>query len=275
MAFSQEPSRTKAYDDDMRWRMVYQRCVLELAYKDIATNLGVDPSTVQRTAERFLATGSISKAEYPKGHDHPLQKLTQVDEFLILQLILDRPNLYLHELQKEIAQTTGTEVSVSTICNFLHKSGFSRKKLSVVALQRSEEIRAQYRLEVSIYKPEMMVFVDETGSDRRAAMRRFGYSLTGKPARSVSLLARGKHMTAIAAITQDGILGCKITDQSVDADLFQDFVDESLLLKLNPFNGINPMSVVVMDNCAIHHVDHVVKSLEDLGVVVLFLYTSL
>ena len=183
MAFSQEPSRTRAYDEEMRWRMVYQCCVLELPYKSTGTNLGVDPSTVQRAVERFLATDTVTKTQYPKGHDHPHQRVTQVDEFLILQLIIDKPSIYLHELQTELLQTTGTDVSISTICNFVHKSGLTRKKLSVVALQRSDELRAQYTREVIIYKPEMLVFIDETGSDRRDVMRRFGYSLRGKPVR--------------------------------------------------------------------------------------------
>lgn len=214
----------------------------------------------------------MAKTEYPKGHDHPHQKLTQVDEFLILHLILDKPSIYLRELQTELQATTGTDVSLSTICNFVHKSGFTRKKLSVVALQRSDELRAQYMREVSIYTPEMMVFVDETGSDKRDAMRRFGYSLRGKPARVMKLLSRGKHLTAIAAMTIDGVMDCDITDGSVTADRFQEFVDNCLLPKLYPFNGSNPMSMVVMDNCAIHHVErHVVKSLEDLGVILLFL----
>ena len=30
-----------------------------------------------------------------------------------------------------------------------------------------------------LYSPEMLIFVDETGCDRRDAMRRFGYSLKG------------------------------------------------------------------------------------------------
>ena len=124
----------------------------------------------------------------------------------------------------------------------MHKSGLTRQKLSVVALQRSDELRAQYTREVSIYKPEMLVFIDET-------MRRSGYSLRGKPARVLKLLNRGKHLTAVAAMTSDGILDCKITDESVNADIFQEFVDDSLLPKLYPFDGTNPKSVVVMDNC--------------------------
>ena len=37
------------------------------------------------------------------------------------------------------------------------------------------------------------------------------------------------------------------------------------------FDGVNPNSVVILDNTSIHHVDQVVQSLKDTGVMVHFL----
>ena len=163
-------------------------------------------------------------------------------------------------------ETTGTSVSISTICNFLHKNGFSRRKLSRIALQRSDELRAQFIQDISIYNPEMLVFIDETGSNSRDARRKFGYSLRGKPAKAVSLYGRGKHLSAISAISVEGSFGCHITEGRVDAEVFQQFLDQYLIPKLMPFNGTNPHSVVILDNAAIHHIESVVASLEGLGV---------
>ena len=67
------------------------------------------------------------------------------------------------------------------------------------------------------------------------------------------------------------MLDWKIVEGSVTADTFQEFLDEYLLPKLLPFNGINPKSVVIMDNATIHHVDSIVHTLESLGVLALFL----
>ena len=129
---------TEAYDEDLRWRMVYQYCALELTYREIASNLHVDPSTVQRVVQRFEQSGTVTKDAYPKGHNHPSQILTEVDELFIIHLVLvlGRPSIYLREIQQELAETTGTAVSVPTLCDFLHKNGFSRKELSKVALQK-------------------------------------------------------------------------------------------------------------------------------------------
>ena len=40
---------------------------------------------------------------------------------------------------------------------------------------------------------------------------------------------------------------------------------------LQPFNGVNPNSIIIMDNATIHHVHGVVELLESLGVLVYFL----
>jgi len=145
-----QPAWTEAHDEDLRWRMVYQYYALELTYREIASNLNVDPSTVQRVVQRFEQSGTVTKDAYPKDHNHPSQILTEVDELLVIHLVLDRPSIYIREIQQELAETTGRAVSLPTLCNFLHKNGFSRKKLSKVALQRSEEARERFRSTVSI-----------------------------------------------------------------------------------------------------------------------------
>ena len=90
--------------------------------------------------------------------------MSTVDEFAIMEAVLDNPSMYLHEMPHQVFQTTGTEISASAICKFLHKDKFSEKRLSYRALQRSEELREQYVSEMSLYEPQTLVFVDETGS---------------------------------------------------------------------------------------------------------------
>ena len=45
----------------------------------------------------------------------------------------------------------------------------------------------------------------------------------------------------------------------MDGDVFYHFVQSSLLSQLMPFNGTNPNSVVIMDNCSIHHLYDVIR----------------
>jgi len=57
----------------------------------------------------------------------------------------------------------------------------------------------------------------------------------------------------------------------VDGDVFYDFVCEDLLSKFMPFNGTNDNSVLIMDNCSIHHTSEVESALHDVGIITHFL----
>ena len=101
---------------DLQGHRMYQKFALELSYREIAMNLNVDASTVQRVVQRFEDTGAVEKVEYPKGHNDDLRRrLTKVDEHLIIHLVLIHPSIYLHEVQQELTITTGTHVSIPTM----------------------------------------------------------------------------------------------------------------------------------------------------------------
>ena len=63
----------------------------------------------------------------------------------------------------------------------------------------------------------------------------------------------------------------KIATGSIDGDAFYNFVCTSLLTKLMPFNGTNQNSVLILDNCSVHHVDEVDQALSDCGVITHYL----
>ena len=97
-----EPMRTSAYSEDIRWRMVWQREVQGLTLERVAWNLSVDVSTVHRIVKKFEETGSVSKKKYSVANRHQLQKLTKAVQLTVLHLILQRPSIYLWELQQEL-----------------------------------------------------------------------------------------------------------------------------------------------------------------------------
>ena len=136
--------------------MVYQRFMSGLTYEQIAANLNVDPSTVQRTVRKFEENGTV------EARKHEGEKaLTVYDELLIIQSVLGNPSIYLHELQRRVEETTSTCTSIteSAFCRFLHRQKFSHKKLTKIASQRSEELREKFLIDCSAYKPEMLVLI--------------------------------------------------------------------------------------------------------------------
>ena len=48
-------------------------------------------------------------------------------------------------------------------------------------------------------------------------------------------------------------------------------LDRCLVPVLQPFNGTNTRSVVVMDNASIHHIERVITSIQNTGAIVRFL----
>ena len=57
----------------------------------------------------------------------------------------------------------------------------------------------------------------------------------------------------------------------MDGDTFYLFVQRTLLPTLLPLNGYNPNSVVIMENCSIHHVPEVIELIRSVETIVVFL----
>ena len=60
----------------------------------------------------------------------------------------------------------------------------------------------------------------------------------------------------------EGIMDVHIAKGTVNGERFTYFVTETLLPVLNSFDGNNSLSIVIMDNVSIHHVDDVVHAIE-------------
>lgn len=267
--FSCEPHRKSAYSDDLRWRMVWQRKVQELKLEKIAENLCIDTSTVQRICSKFDTTGQVSKKKYTS--QNLMLKLSKPVQLTILRLVLEKRDIYLWEIQRELKFLYNLDVCISSICKLLKKSNFSRKKLQLIASQRDVELRMQYASDVSLYRQHNLIFVDETGCDRRDAIRKYGYGLRGKPAKCQKLLVRGERISVIAAMTSTGVLGTKVVRGGVSGTDFIDFININLLPHLKKFDGINPNSVIILDNCSIHHVSGAKHCMTQIGSLVHFL----
>ena len=58
-----EPGRKTPYSKDLRWRIIYKRIGMKKKLIDIAANLNVSVSTVQRIVKLFLRTRDISPSK--------------------------------------------------------------------------------------------------------------------------------------------------------------------------------------------------------------------
>ena len=69
-------------------------------------------------------------------------------------------------------------------------------------------------------------------------------------------------------MSTEGILACKVARGSVNGDTFLGFVENLLIPNLMQFDGYNPWSIVIMDNCSIHHIDEVTELIQQTGALV-------
>ena len=72
-------------------------------------------------------------------------------------------------------------------------------------------------------------------------------------------------------MTVDGLLDVHCTTGSVGEEVFCDVIERKLLPQLMPFNGVNARSVVIMDNCPIHHTSRAIELVQSTGALLHFL----
>ena len=226
---------------------------------DIATTFNVCERTVRRYVQHFQQTGEV---EYSQIRHGPKLLLGEFEQLTLLRLVLDNPGIYLREIVDKLRQIYGITISMSTICRTLRIMGCSRQAMHRVAIQQSDSSRARFMANIAVYDPAMLVWLDESGCDKRCIVRKYGYSIRGIPLCDQRLFIRGTRYSAIPIISTAGIHDVYLAEGNVNGWKFCKFVEECLLPMLNPFNGINPHSVVIMDNASIHHVDEVYDLIE-------------
>ena len=118
--------------------------------------------------------------------------------------------------------------------------------------------RAEFAEKMSYIDPNMIVWVDETGSDSRCeGIRKFGYALRGITPVSFKLGISGKHLSVIIAMSSRGVEDIDIIEGTTNGEIFTTFLEHGILPIMRPFNGFNPRSILVLDSASIDHVNKV------------------
>ena len=183
-------------------------------------------------------------------------------------IIVDNPCLYLGELCQKVNQVLHVTASPSTL---IYRHGFTRKKLQQIAYQRSSEYRAAFMAAVLMFSSDKFVWIDETGCDRRDHVRNLGYALQGERPVCHRVLHRGQRISIITALTTEGVIANEIIKGTVDGAKFTNFVQGKLIPEMMPFDGDNPRSIAILDNCSVHHVSEVESSFKQAGILVYYL----
>ena len=188
----------------------------------------------------------------------------------LLRFIFEDPTAYLHEIQRKFVHAFGVSISASSICRTLKSMGCSRQVVRHIAMKQSD-YRAKFMSEICLYNPGMFIWLDESGCDRRNSIRKYGYSIRGIRPIIRQLLVRGIRYSAIPIMTAYGLHDVYLAEGSINGERFTQFLQKYLVPSLMPFNGVNPFSIVIMDNASIHHVDSALRVIQSVGAKVIFL----
>ena len=103
--------------------------------------------------------------------------------------------------------------------------------------------------EMQFFSVDQLVWLDETGCDKRDYLRRFGYAMKGEHAICHRFLQRGWRVSAVVAMCLDGIIALELIDDTFNGDKYREFITGTLISAICQFDGRNPRCVLVLDNC--------------------------
>lgn len=168
--------------------------------------------------------------------------------------LLEKPNLYQDEMVVFLWDEFRVLVTIYSVGRALASVGWSKKASRQIARERNAELRDYYLHTISSFRSYHLVYVDESGCDKRAGFRRTGWSPLGVTPVQISQFHRGQRYQILPAYAQDGVVFSRVFQGSTDAVVFEDFIRQLLH---HCGRWPEPKSVLVMDNASFHRTEGV------------------
>ncbi|KAJ5491669.1 hypothetical protein N7539_003236 [Penicillium diatomitis] len=141
--------------------------------------------------------------------------------------LTEKPGLYVEVMAIFLWDEFNILPSSSSIKRALSQAGWT-KKAQQKAKEKNPQLRDFYQHKLSEFRSCHLVFVDESGCDKRVGYRRTGWSPLGVTPVQVSKFHRGQRYQILLAYTQDGIILSRIFKGSTDATFFESFIEQLL-----------------------------------------------
>lgn len=166
-------------------------------------------------------------------------------------LLQANPTLYLDELQEQLYDTREVDVSIATIFRTLARSDLTQKQVAPAAAERDRELRSTWQAVNGDIPMDFIIWLDESSVDDLTNHRLSGWASLGRACVKRQTFLRGQRFSVLPALSTEGMIALEIFEGSVTKERFFRFIDEQIAPILTPYPG--PRSVVILDNCAIHH----------------------
>ena len=190
---------------------------------EIANTVPCTQSAVRRIRTNLQCFGTTTAPKVRAGRP---KTLTPPMLTRLLAELREYPDMLLGEMATFLKGIYGVSVAISTISTSLVSVGWSKKSLRRVAQERNADLCDFYLHQVSAFSSYQLVFVDESGCDKRAGLRRTGWSPRGVTPVQVARFHRGARYQILPAYAQDGVVLSRIFQGSTDAAVFEDFIEQ-------------------------------------------------
>jgi len=217
---------------DLKERIPYLRYVEGFKVKEIERLLGVKKSMIYQTLNYHREYGvTYNPAAFLQRGRGRRRTLDYIDLRLLKSLLSQDACLYLDELQEELLVRRGISVSVQTLLRSLRRLHFSRKSVSIHALERNDMDRSIYMNTFAelVTDPAMVMFIDEAAKNKKNPTRKMGWSLKGQRSFQRRCFVRSQRFSILPVLTLDGIIAHDIIPGSVTSAIFVDFLQEHVV----------------------------------------------
>lgn len=232
---------------------------------DLAAAAGCSDRTIRNIRSNLRCFGSTNA---PPNRGGRRRRITPVMLEALKDKLLEKPGMYQDEMVLFLYDEFDILVNISAVSRALASAGWTKKATRQVAKGRNADLRDYYLHNLSDFKSYHLVYVDESGCDKRIGFRRTGWSPLGVAPVQIAQFHRDRRYQILPAYTQDGILLSRVFQGSTDSAVFEDFI-EQLLQHCGRWP--EPKSVLIMDNASFHHTDWIKEMCLCAGVKLVFL----
>jgi transposase len=236
-----------------------------LTTTEMATNAGCSERSI-KAIKSNLAHFNSTKA--PANGVGRRRSITPLMLDALCEHLLEKPGLYQEEMVVFLWDEFDVLVSTFSISRSLKAAGWSKKAARQIAAEQNADLRDFYLYNLTQFQSYHLVFIDESGCDKRIGFRRTGWSPHGVAPVQMAQFHRDQRYQILPAYTQDGVLFSSVFLGSTDSAVFEDYVEQLL-----PYCGRwpEPKSVLVMDNASFHRTERLEQMCYEAGVKLIYL----
>jgi transposase len=221
---------------DLRNRIPFLRFEEHFSVKDICCLLGIRKTVVYDTLTNFRQHGvAYNPNTFKYRATGRRRKLGPMDVKLIKALLAKEACMYIDEIQDELLSRRGVVVSETTLLRTLRRIHFTRKSVSIRALERNDLARSAYMNSIAelVTDPAQLIFIDEAARNKKNTVRKFGWSLLGRRCVQRRCFVRGQRFSILPALTLNGIIAHDVIPGSVTSTKFVEFLREHVVCSVH------------------------------------------